>query len=54
MEEVREFLSDDQVEPQLPVEEEMDSGDDLMAISVQALKGTEGNTTVRLKGFIDD
>ena len=52
MEEVWEFLTDDESELQAQVDEENDSGEDLMAISVQAMKGTEGVRTVRLRGFI--
>lgn len=37
----------------MSVKEELDSGDDLMAISVQALKGTKSNT-IRLRGYISD
>lgn len=33
-------------------EEEDDSGDDLMAISIQALQGTEGMKTIRFRGFL--
>lgn len=29
-----------------------DSDDDLMAISVQALSGTEGSKTIRLRGYL--
>lgn len=54
MEEVWEFLSGDHTEPQESVEEQDDSGDDLMAISVQAMKGIEGARTMRLRGFVDD
>ena len=52
MEEVWEFLTDDQSELQEQVDEENDSGEDLMEISVQAMKGTEGMRTVRLRGFL--
>jgi len=55
LEELWEFLSDDPVEKQGPVqaeEEEEDSGEDLMAISVQAVRGTDSETTIRLRGFI--
>jgi hypothetical protein len=52
MEEVWAYLSDDQPEVQASVEEENDSEEDLMTISVQALKGTEGVKTVRLRGFL--
>jgi hypothetical protein len=34
------------------VEDESDSGDDLMAISVQALNGIEGSKTIRLGGYL--
>lgn len=37
----------------MSIKEELDSGDDLMAISVQALKGTKSNT-IRLRGYISD
>jgi hypothetical protein len=33
-------------------EESSDSGEDLMAIFVQAMNGTEGSRTVRLRGYI--
>lgn len=52
MEEVWEFLSEDQSEQQIQVDEDNDLREDLMAISVQAMKGTEGVKTVRLRGFL--
>lgn len=33
-------------------QEDSDSGEDLMAISMQALNGTEGSMTIRLRGFL--
>ena len=51
MEEVWNFLSEDQSEQHSHEEEEIDSGEELLAISVQAMKGTEGNKSVRLRGF---
>jgi hypothetical protein len=33
-------------------QEDSDSGEDLMAISIQALNGTEGSKTIRLRGFL--
>lgn len=32
--------------------DDQDSGDELMAISVQALQGTEGSQTIRFRGFL--
>lgn len=52
MEEVWEFLSDEQSKMQVQIDEENDSGEDLIAILVQAMKGTEGIRTVRLRGFL--
>lgn len=54
MEEVWPFLSDDSTQTQSTEAEDTEFGDDLMSISVQAVKGTEGNTTIRLRGFIED
>lgn len=34
------------------VEEDTDTNDELMAISVQALNGTEGSKTIRLRGHL--
>lgn len=45
-------LSDDQPKVTPSVEEENDSDEDLMTIFVQALKGTEGVKTVKLRGFL--
>ena len=52
MEEVWEFVTEDQSDQQVQAEEENDSGEDLMAISVQAMKGTQGVKTIRLRGFL--
>jgi hypothetical protein len=54
MEELWALLSDDTTAPAVLTEEESDSSDDLMAISVQALNGIEGHKTMRLRGFISD
>jgi len=34
------------------VEDESDLGDDVMAISAQALNGTEGSRTIKLRGYL--
>ena len=51
MEEVWEFLFDEHEpgEIQEQVEDENDSGEDLMALLVQAVKGTKGVRTVRIR-----
>lgn len=46
------FDSDDIVSS--PVEEPSDSDDELMAVSAQAMNGTEGSHTIRLKGHMGD
>lgn len=54
MEELWAPFSDDTTAPAVLIEEESDSADDLMAISVQALNGIEGHKTMRLRGFISN
>lgn len=51
LEEVWQFLEGSSNVSQIH-EEEDDLGDDLMAISIQALQGTEGIKTIRLRGFL--
>lgn len=51
MEEVWSFLSDDQYEHLPTEEEEIESTEEALAISVQAMKGTEGSKSFRLRGF---
>jgi hypothetical protein len=51
MEELWNCFSDgNELEFQQNVQEDSNSGEDLMAISVQAIHGTEGSKTIRLKG----
>lgn len=38
----------------LSVEQDSESEEDLMALSVQALNGTEGSKTIRLRGYLQD
>lgn len=52
MEEGRQLLSEDNSSHPSQEFEESNSGDDLMALSSQALNGTEGSKTIRLRGFI--
>jgi hypothetical protein len=51
LEEVWQFLEGSSNVSQIH-EEEDELGDDLMAISIQALQGTEGIKTIRLRGFL--
>jgi hypothetical protein len=53
MEELWNCFSDgNESESQLHHQEDSDSGEDLMAISVQAIHGIEGSKTIRLKGHL--
>jgi hypothetical protein len=52
MEEVWQFVCNDESDPIMTVCEDQDSGDDLMAIFVQAFHGTEGSQTIRFRGFL--
>jgi len=52
MEEVWQLLAENNANNQVPVSDDNDSGDDLMALSVQAMEGTEGARTIRFRGFI--
>lgn len=54
IEEVWEMLSENLSKPLLSFKEEVDSDDELMALSLQAIKGTEGVKTIRLRGFVAD
>jgi len=47
-------LSHSPLEQLEPEEEENDLGEDLMAVSVKAMKGIEGARTMRLRGFLAD
>jgi hypothetical protein len=52
MEEVWQILSEEHSSHPSQLSEEFDSGDDQMALSVQALNGTEGSKTIRLRDFV--
>jgi hypothetical protein len=52
MEEVWQFLAKDDSDLHMSESDDQDSGDELMAISVQALQGTEGSQTIRFRGFL--
>ena len=49
---VWQFLSEGDSDHHASEDEDQDSGDELMAISVQALQGTEGSQTIRFWGFL--
>jgi hypothetical protein len=51
MEEVWSYLSDDQYELHSTEDEEVESAEEALAISVQAMKGTKGGKSFRLRGF---
>jgi hypothetical protein len=53
MEEVWQYLYDDYSENHIATCEEQDSSDDLMAISIQALRGTEGPQTIKFRGYME-
>lgn len=52
MEEVWQFLNEEETEPNVVATKDQESGDDLMAISVQAFHGTEGSQTIKFRGFL--
>jgi hypothetical protein len=52
IEEIWKWVADESI-PQ-PVQEDSDFGDDLMALSLQALNGIEGVKTIRLRGHLAD
>lgn len=52
MEEVWKILSKENSSHPSQEFEDFDSGDDLMALSIQALNDTEGSKTIRLRGFV--
>lgn len=53
LEEVRQILGDcDSVANTVTEEEVEDSGDDLMAISLQAVNGIEGTKTIQFRAFV--
>ena len=51
MEEVWSFLSEEQSEQLSTEEEEIEFAEKALAISIQAMKGTEGSKSFRLRGF---
>ena len=51
MEEVWSFLSKEQSEQLSTKKEEIESTEEALAISIQAMKGTEGSKSFRLRGF---
>lgn len=54
MEEVWQYLVEENPDPSSVGYEEQESDDDeLMAVSVQALRGIEGNQTIRFRGYVE-
>ena len=52
IEEIQKCIADYDEVTNTPVEDESDLGDDVMAISAQALNGTEGSRTIKLRGYL--